>query len=97
MNIPAMYYVGFGFNLVFVLLCIGGYFYMLNKTGKKWGFIVIFASAWALSDLSYIFLISGVSSGEWYITLIRVIAYVLFLSTILTAIFELTKFEKRGT
>ena len=97
MNIPAMYYVGLGFNWLFVLLTIVGYFYILNKTGKKWAFMLIFASNWIVMGISYIFLVSGVASGEWYITLIRVIGYILFLSTILTAIFELAKFEKHGT
>jgi len=95
MNVPAMYYVGCGFNWLFVLLSIGGYFYILNKTSKKWGFILIFASAWMVSGLSYILLINGVSSGEWYITLLRVIAYILFLTMLLTIIVELVKFGKR--
>ena len=94
MDIPAMYYVGFGFNWLFVLLTIAGYFYILNKTGKKWAFMLIFATNWIVMGISYIFLISGVDSGEWYITLIRVIGYILFLTTILTATVELTKFSK---
>ena len=96
MNVPAMYYVGCGFNWLFVLLSIGGYFYILSKTGKKWGFILIFAAAWAFSGLSYIFLINGVSSGEWYITLLRVITYMLFLTMLLTLILELMKFGKQA-
>jgi hypothetical protein len=95
MNVPAMYYVGCGFNWFFVLLTIGGYFYILSKTGKKWVFMLIFAAEWVVMGLSYVFLISGVSSDEWYITLIRTIGYVLFLAMILTAIVELTKFGKR--
>ena len=77
-----------------MLLTIGGYFYILNKTGRKWGFMLIFAAEWMVMGLSYVFLISGVSSGEWYITLIRIIGYLLFLATILTAIVELTKFRQ---
>lgn len=94
MAIPAMYYVGLGFNWLFVLLTIVGYFYILNKTGKKWAFILIFATTWIVMGISYIFLVSGATSDEWYITLIRVIGYILFLSTILTAIVELTKVSK---
>jgi hypothetical protein len=97
MNVPAMYFVGCGFNWLFVLLSIGGYLYILNKTGKKWSFILIFAAAWMVSGLSYIFLVSAVSSGEWYITLLRVIAYILFLTTLLALIVELTQFGKRST
>ena len=97
MNVPAMYYVGCGFNWLFVLLCTGGYFYIVNKTGKKWGFILIFAAAWLVSGLSYIFLIVGTSSGEWYITLLRIIAYILFLTMILSLIVELMKFRKSST
>ena len=95
MSVPAMYYVGFGFDWFFMLLSIGGYFYILNKTGRKWVFMLIFAAVWMVMGLSYVFLISGASSGEWYITLIRIIGYVLFLAMILTSIVELTKFGKR--
>ena len=95
MSVPAMYYVGCGFDWFFMLLTIGGYFYILSKTGKKWVFMLIFAAEWMVMGLSYVFLISGVSSGEWYITLIRTIGYVLFLAMILTAIVELTKLRKR--
>ena len=95
MSVPAMYYVGCGFNWLFMLLSIGGYFYILCKTGRKWVFMLIFAAVWMIMGISYVFLVSGVSSGEWYITLIRVIGYVLFLAMILTSIVELTKLGKR--
>ena len=90
-----MNYIGCGFNWIFVLLCLGGYFYILSKTGKKWVFMLIFAAAWFVSAISYIYLIAGVAAGEWYITLLRTITYVLFLATILTAIAELVKLRKK--
>jgi hypothetical protein len=95
MSVPAMNYIGFSFNCLFVLLCLGGYFCVLSKTGKKWTFLLIFASAWFVSAISYIFLIAGVAAGEWYITMLRTILYVLFLATILTAIAELMIGGKR--
>ena len=95
MNVPAMNYIGCGFNWLFVLLCLGGYFYILSKTGKKWVFLLIFASAWFVSAISYIFLIIGVAADEWYITLLRTITYLLFFTTILTAIAELKKVGKK--
>jgi hypothetical protein len=94
MSIPAMNYIGCGFNWLFVLLCLGGYFCVLRKTGKKWIFLLIFAAAWLVSGISYIYLIVGVAAGEWYITLIRTVTYVLFLATIFTAIAELRKLGK---
>jgi hypothetical protein len=93
MDVPAMHYVGCGFNWLFVLVSLTGYVYIMNKTGKKWSFLVIFAAAWAISGFSYIFLINGVDAGEWYITLLRVITYVLFLSTLVTSFVELIKFK----
>ena len=96
MSVPAMYYVGCGFDWFFVLLTLGGYFYILRKTGKKWVFMLIFAAMWVVMGLSYVFLLSGVSSGEWYITFIRIIGYVLFLVMILSMIVELTKFGKQS-
>jgi len=97
MNVPAMYYVGCGFNWLFVLLSVGGYFYILSKTNNKWAFILTFAAAWILSGLSYILLINGVSSSEWYITLLRVIAYIFFLATLLTLTIELVRFRNSTT
>lgn len=94
MNIP-MNYIGLGFNCLFVLLCLGGYFYVLSKTGKKWVFLLLFASAWFVSATSYIFLISGTAAGDWSITLLRTVNYLLFTATILTAIAELTKLGKK--
>jgi len=95
MNIP-MNYIGLGFNCLFVLLCLGGYFYILNRTGQKWIFLLLFASAWFVSAISYIFLISGVAAGDWSITLLRTVNYLLFTVTILTAIAELTKSGKKN-
>jgi len=96
MTVPAMYYVGCGFNWLFVLMSIVGYFYILKNIGEKWSFLLLFAAAWMVSGLSYIFLINGVPSNEWYITLLRTITYVLFLAMILTAIVELMKFGKKA-
>jgi hypothetical protein len=95
MDVPVMYYLGCGFNWLFVLLSVGGYFYVLNKTGKKWSFLLLFAVTWAVSGLSYVFLIGGASSDEWHITLLRVITYVLFTATIITSIVELAVSGKR--
>lgn len=94
MNIP-MNYIGLGFNCLFVLLCLGGYFYLLSKTGKKWVFLLLFASAWFVSAISYIFLISGTAAGDWSITSLRTLNYLLFTATILTAIAELTKLGEK--
>ena len=91
MNVPAMYFVGCGFNWLFVLLSLSAYFYILRKTGKKLAFLPIFASAWGASGISYVLLIGGASAGEWYITLIRIITYILFLTTLLTLTVELAR------
>ncbi|MFC2002971.1 hypothetical protein ACFLV4_03380 [Chloroflexota bacterium] len=91
MSVPAMYYVGCGFNWLFVLLTLGAYFYILSKTGRKLAFLPIFATAWAASAISYVLLISGAAAGEWYITLIRITLYMLFLATLLTLIVELSR------
>ncbi len=95
MHVPVMNYVGCGFDWLFVLLCLGGYFYILSKTGKKWVFMLIFSAAWFVMGISYIFLIGGVSSDEWYITLLRTSGYALFLAMILTAIAEMIKVGKK--
>jgi len=86
-----MYYVGCGFNWLFLILSLGAYFYIGRKTGKKLAFLPILAAAWVTSAISYLLLIGGASAGEWYITLIRVITYVLFLSTLLTLTVELSR------
>jgi len=95
MNIPVMDYVGCSFDWLFVLLCLGGYFYVLTKTDKKWLSLLLFAAAWFVMGVSYICLISGVAAGEWYITLIRIVGYGLFLAMILTMLIEMARFKKR--
>ena len=94
MNVPAMYYVGCGFNWLFVLLSLVAYFYIFSKTGKKFTFLPVFATAWLASAISYVLLISGASAGEWYITLIRIITYALFLATLSTLIVELSRHKE---
>ena len=91
MEVPAMYYVGCGFDWLLVLLSLGAYFYIRSKTGNKFVFLPIFAAAWAAGGISYVLLIGGASAGEWYITVIRVISYVLFVATLLTLIVELSR------
>jgi hypothetical protein len=88
MDVPAMYYVGLGFNCFLLLLSLGGYYYVSRKTGKKWDFLAIFAGAWAISAVSYVFLIYGAASGAWYITLLRVLTYLVFVATLLAFISE---------
>jgi hypothetical protein len=95
MNIP-MNYIGLGFNCLLLLLCLGGHFYIRSKTGKKLAFLPLFASAWFVSGISYILLITGTASGEWSITLLRTVLYLLFTAATLTAITELTKSRKKN-
>jgi len=96
MDMPAMNYIGGVFAWIFVLLILGGYFYILNKTGRKWVFMLLFDAAWFVMGISYIFLLMGVAAGEWSVTLIRTIGYVLYLAMILTAIAELAKLGKKS-
>ncbi len=94
MNIPAMYIVGLAANIIFLVLNIFGYFYIAGKTGYRHIFLIFFAAAWLLSAISYIFLISGVSSEEWYITLSRILSYVFFLATMISIMIELARMKK---
>ncbi|MFC2058313.1 hypothetical protein ACFLTS_01530 [Chloroflexota bacterium] len=93
MSVPAMNYVGCGFDWLFMLLCTGGYFYTLKKTGKRWNFWLIFAASWVVFGVSYLLIISGIPSREWYITMLRVIGYVLVTATIFSLIVKLSKPE----
>jgi hypothetical protein len=95
MNVPAMDYIGLSFNVLFFLLCLCGYFYIMGKTGRNWAFLPIWASAWFVSGVSYVFLIVGVAAGHWSITLLRTALYVLFLAAISTSIAELLKLKKK--
>jgi hypothetical protein len=94
MNVPALDYVGLGFTWLFVVLTLVGYFYLRSKMGKKWIFLVLWASAWGVMGISYVFLISGMAAGDCTITSIRTIGYLLFTSTIIIAIAELSKLTK---
>ena len=94
MSVPAMHYIGCGFDWLFVLLCIGGYFYTSTKAGKKWAFWLIFAAAWTVFGISYSLMINGIPAGEWYITLLRITGYVLFTVAIFSLISKIRKSEQ---
>ena len=94
MSVPAMHYIGCGFDWFFVLLCIGGYFYTLTKAGNKWTFWLIFAAAWTVFGISYSLMINGIPAGEWYITLLRITGYVLFTVAIFSLIAKIRKSEQ---
>jgi hypothetical protein len=92
--VPAMYYVGLIFNLIFLLLGIFGYLYILRKNGEKYLFIILFVISWLWYALSYVFLISGASSNEWYITVIRIVGYVFNVAALVSLIVELSRLRK---
>lgn len=94
MSFVGMYFVGGVFNLVFLILSITGYYYIARKTGNKFTFWLLFASAWLVSCISYILLIFGIPSDAWYITSIRIVTYLLFLATIISMFLELVRFKK---
>lgn len=94
MNIPALDYIGLGCTWLFVVLTVAGYFYLRSKTGKKWIFMALWASAWGVMGISYIFLVCGEASGDCTVTAIRTVGYLLFTSTIIMAIAELSKLPK---
>jgi len=94
MNLPALDYIGLGFDWLFVVLLAVGYFYVRRKTGGNWIFLILFAVTWAVMGISYIFLVSGTAAGACLITVIRTIGYLLFTATILTTIAELSRLPK---
>jgi len=94
MSFVGMYFIGGAFNLAFFILSIIGYFYIARRTGNKFIFWLLLASAWLVSFISYIFLIFGSPSDVWYMTLIRTVTYLLFLATIINMFLELGRFKK---
>ena len=94
MSFVGMYFVGGVSNLVLLILSIIGYFYIARKTGNKFIFWLLLASAWLVSFISYILLIFGSPSDIWYMTLIRTVIYLFFLATIINMFLELGRFKK---
>lgn len=82
MNIPPMYYVNVSFTWILFIISIAGYFYVSRKQGEKWVFWPISAVAWAMFGISHAMLIAGISTNEWYITLLRVLGYLLMVSAL---------------
>lgn len=95
MDVPVMYFVNCGFAWCLMLLCIAGYFYILRKTGKKWAFWPVFAAAWTMYGVSHSLVLSGVSASEWYMTLLRVLGYVLVLAALCTLIVDMKKLNSK--
>ncbi len=96
MNVPVMYYVGLISNVIFLILAIFAYIYINRKATGRYLFLILFAFAWLFSGLSYVFLISGASANQWFMTVIRIISYIFFLATVLTLIVELSRTRKLG-
>ena len=94
MNVPLMYYVGLISNLVFLFLTAYGFFYINQRNGVRYPFLIYFALAWLCSGLSYVLLISGVATDDGYVTALRIVSYVFFLGTILSMIFVLLRSGK---
>ena len=82
MNIPPMYYVNVSFTWFLMLLSIAGYFYVSRKQGEKWAFWPVSIAAWAVFAISHTLLIAGVSTDAWYLTLLRVLGYLLMVSAL---------------
>lgn len=83
MDYPAVYYVNAVFAWILVVSSVAGYFVVSRKFGEKWVFWPIFAAAWTLFGTSHTLLLAGTSSDAWYILLLRVLAYVLLVSSVL--------------
>jgi hypothetical protein len=88
MDIPVVYYVNLGFSWFIVLLAIAGYFYISKETGKKWSFWPIIAAGWAMFGISHVLVVSDVSTSEWYMTLLRILGYVLVIAALCTLAVE---------
>jgi len=91
MNIPAMDYIGGAFCWVFVVVLLLGFFWVNSKTARKWVFLLLFAGAWFVMGISYIFLLTGTPASAAIITGIRSLGYVVYAATIITAIVEVER------
>ena len=69
-----------------MLLSIAGYFYVSRKQGEKRAFWPISTAAWAVFAISHTLLIAGASTNAWYLTLLRVLGYLLMVSALLVLI-----------
>lgn len=84
MSQPAMYYVNVCFAWILVVLSISGYFYVSKKIGEKLVFWPIFAASYVVFGISHTLILTGTSADEWYMTLLRVLGYVLMTSSLIT-------------
>jgi len=78
-----MYYVNVSFTWILAVLSIAGYFYTLKNKSQGWAFWPLSAAAWALFGTSHAMLIGGVSTDEWYMTVLRILAYLLMICALL--------------
>ena len=86
-----MYYVNCGFSWFIVLLAIVGYFYILRKTARKQAFWPILTAGWTMFGVSHSLIIGGVPTGEWYMTLLRILGYVLVIAALFSLMAETKK------
>jgi hypothetical protein len=90
MSTPLMYYINVAFTWLLALLSLAAFFYTSRRTGEKWAFWPILAISWAVFGVSHALLLGGVSTGAWYMTLLRILGYVVMIA----AIFSLVRKSK---
>jgi hypothetical protein len=89
LDTPAVYYINLIFAWLLVLLSIWGYATILRKTGHKVFFWLFFGVGWMLLGFSHIFTLGGISSSEWYITVLHTVGYISLLLSVISLMIHL--------
>jgi len=75
MPVPPMYIVNCSVSWFIVVLSIGAFFWVRRKTNLKWVFWPLLAVSWTMFATSHSLLLAGVSTNQWYMTVLRILGY----------------------
>ena len=95
-EVPGMFFlVNCCFAWFTVLLAIGGYVYLWKRTGKRWAFWPVLAAGWTMYGVSHSLVLGGVAMTEWYMTLLRILGYVLVVAALCTLVVDMKKLNSK--
>lgn len=65
----------------------------LRNTRQKWSFWLIFGLGWVFLGIAHIFTLSGSTGDEWYMLTLRIIGYVLLVSSVINLMMHIVNRE----
>lgn len=77
-----MYVVNCVVSWIIVIVAVTAYYYIRRKTGQRWLFWPLLAAGYTFFAVTHSLILAGVSSGEPYMTVLRILGYAFVLGAL---------------